>query len=480
MEEGKKVQAPGFTGCLGTRLSKVGECMAVSMIVICFFAYLGGLFLLQRKGKSFNVLVVAGLAGGIAFGAVLNLVGDLAASESLRWIGVVGDGYTRLLKMMAIPLIFVSIVCAVMNQKSGKGLGKMTAIILAVLLSTAAVAAVVGGATALAFGVSAEGMELGEAESEKSMQLEEKAENAAAVEETILDIIPSNPVYALSGQGSNATLSVVFVAALLGMGLLKVRTYAPEEGEMFTKLMNSLNGVVVEVVMMIVMLTPYGICSLMAQTIAGSDFSSVIRLVTFVAASYVAIFIMFIIHGIMLSVVGLNPLVFFKKAMATLVFAFTSRTSAGTLPLTIKTLTEDLGVEQGIANLSGSLSTSIGQNGCAAIYPAMVVMMVAPVVGQPVTPSFFLTTIIVITFASIGIAGVGGGATFAGITVLSALGLPVGLAGLLVSVEPVIDMARTALNVSDGMVTGLVTAKLTKKLDLSVYQRKSDEVEGRS
>lgn len=452
--------------------------MAVSISVICFLIYLGVLFVLQKKGKSFNVRVVAGLFGGIIFGAILKTVTDDAAvSESLRWISLVGTAYTKLLKMMVIPLIFVSIVCAIINQKSGKNLGKITALVLVILLSTAAVSAVVGGVTASAFGVSAEGLEIGEAESKKTTQLEEKAKEGLSIEDTIIDIIPSNPIYAMTGQGSNATLSVVLFAALLGIGVIGVRTYAPEQAEFFGKLMNSLNTLVVEVVMMIIMLTPFGIFSLMTKTIAGSDYTSILRLVTFVLASYTAIFIMFIIHGLILAVVGISPLTYFKKAMTTLVFAFTSRTSAGTLPLTIRTLTDEMGVDNGVSNLAGSLSTSIGQNGCAAIYPAMLVIMVAPAVGQPITPSFFILMVVVITFASIGIAGVGGGATFAGITVLSALGLPVGIAGLLVGIEPVIDMARTALNVSDGMVTGLVAAKLTNNIDMKVYNDKSLNLE---
>lgn len=452
--------------------------MAVSISIICFLIYLGVLFVLQKKGKSFNVRVIAGLFGGIIFGAILKTVADDAAvSESLRWISLVGTAYTKLLKMMVIPLIFVSIVCAIINQKSGKNLGRITALVLAILLSTAAVAAVVGGATAMAFGVSAEGLEIGEAESKKTSQLEEKAQQGLSIEDTIIDIIPSNPVSALAGQGNNATLSVVLFSAFLGIGVIGVRTYAPEQAEFFVKIMNSLNTLVVEVVMMIIMLTPFGIFSLMTKTIAGSDYTSILRLVTFVLASYTAIFIMFIIHGLILAAVGVSPFTYFKKAMTTLVFAFTSRTSAGTLPLTIRTLTDDMGVDNGVSNLAGSLSTSIGQNGCAAIYPAMLVMMVAPAVGQPITPAFFILMVVIITFASIGIAGVGGGATFAGIIVLSALGLPVGLAGLLVGIEPVIDMARTALNVSDGMVTGLVTAKITNNIDMAVYNDKSLNLE---
>ena len=346
--------------------------MAVTISVICFVAYLGFLFYLGKKGKSFNVRVVAGLFGGIIFGAILKTVADDAAvSESLRWISLVGTAYTKLLKMMVIPLIFVSIVCAIINQKSGKNLGKITALVLVILLSTAAVAAVVGGVTAQTFGVSAEGLEIGEAETQKTAQLEEKAQEGLSIENTIIDIIPSNPIYALTGQGSNATLSVVLFAAFLGIGVIGVRTYAPEQAEFFGKIMNSLNTLVVEVVMMIIMLTPFGIFSLMTKTIAGSDYTSILRLVTFVLASYTAIIIMFVIHGLILAFAGLSPFVYFKKAMTTLVFAFTSRTSAGTLPLTIRTLTDEMGVDNGVSNLAGSLSTSIGQNGCAAIYPAM-------------------------------------------------------------------------------------------------------------
>lgn len=449
--------------------------MGVYISIICFIAFEIGLFVLSKKGKSFNFLVMAGLIGGIVFGGVMRFaLSSEMITATLKYTSVVGSAYTSLLKMMVIPLVFVSIVCAVINQKAGKDLGKTAAIVLAVLLGTAAIAAVVGGGTAVAFGVSAEGLEIGESETARMEALESKAENASSFTDTLLSIIPSNPIYALTGQGSNATLSTVLIAVLFGLGLLGVRTYAPEEAETFTKLMNSLNTLVVEVVMMIIMLTPYGVFALMIKTVAGSDLSSVLRLVTFLLASYVAIILMFVIHGLLVALVGLNPLVYFKKAFTTLVFAFTSRTSAGTLPMTIKTLTEDMGVDSGVANLAGSLSTSIGQNGCAAIYPAIVVMMVAPVVGQPITLAFFLKTVVVITVASIGIAGVGGGATFAGITVLSALGFPVGIAGLLVGIEPLIDMGRTALNVSDGMVTALVTAKVTGKIDTSVYNKKAE------
>ncbi|MMZ51531.1 L-cystine uptake protein TcyP [compost metagenome] len=125
---------------------------------------------------------------------------------------------------------------------------------------------------------------------------------------------------------------------------------------------------------------------------------------------------------------------------------------------------------EGIANFAGSFGLSIGQNGCAGIYPAMLAVMIAPTAGiDPLTPSFILTLIIVVAISSFGVAGVGGGATFAALIVLSTMNLPVALAGLLISVEPLIDMGRTALNVSGSMTAGVLTSKVTKELDTDVF-----------
>jgi L-cystine uptake protein TcyP (sodium:dicarboxylate symporter family) len=452
--------------------------MGVLVNVIIFLLCIVVMAVAQKKKASFNVLVLAGLVGGIVFGILIHNIfssSEQAAvvTQSNRWIGVIGDAYLRLIRMMVIPLIFVSIVCAIINQKSGKALGKITAIVLVVLLSTAAVAAVVGGLTARVFNLTSEGLAIGEAETARTEYLERNAADRPPIEQTLVNIIPVNPFAAMTGQGSSATLSVVLFAAFIGVGLIGVRAFAPEAAELFEKVINSFQEVVVEVVMKILTLTPYGIFSLMTKTAAGSDYQSILRLGSFVVASYAAILVMFIIHGIIVSFLGLNPLIFFKKAATALTFAFTSRTSAGTLPLTTATLSDTMGVECGISNLAASLGTSIGQNGCAGIYPAMVVMMVVPAVGQPITPGFFILMVVVVTLTSIGIAGVGGGATFAGITVLAALGLPVGIAGLLIAVEPLIDMARTALNVSDGMIAALTTAKVTGQIDKKIYDDKT-------
>src|SRR5699024_10594422 len=167
---------------------------------------------------------------------------------------------------------------------------------------------------------------------------------------------------------------------------------------------------------------------------------------------------MFIIHLVLVSLFGLNPVRFVQKVIPVLLFAFTSRSSAGTIPLNINAQKNALGVDQGVANMSASFGATMGQNGCAGIYPAMLAVMIAPSVGiDPLTFSFIIPLVLIIGISSFGIAGVGGGATFAALIVLSSLNLPVALAGILISVEALIDMGRTALNVNGSMVAGTIT-----------------------
>ncbi|GAB1440922.1 hypothetical protein MASR2M36_37070 [Providencia sp.] len=171
----------------------------------------------------------------------------------------------------------------------------------------------------------------------------------------------------------------------------------------------------------------------------------------------------------------LNPIKFFKKAGPVLTFAFTSRSSAASIPLNIETQTRRFGIPESIASFSASFGATIGQNGCAGIYPAMLAVMVAPTMGiNPFDPLWIATLVGIVTVSSAGVAGVGGGATFAALIVLPAMGLPVTLVALLISVEPLIDMGRTALNVSGSMTAGTVTSQLMGETDKTVFNQNDD------
>lgn len=447
--------------------------------IIVMLALMYGIMLLQKKHYSFTVRVLSALIVGILYGTALQCIygsTSIVVKDSNAWFALIGTGYVSLLKMIVIPLIFVSISCSIINQNS-KNLGKTAITIILVLSLTAGMAAAVGATTASVFGLNANGIQAGEMEKQASKNLDTKLTDfqAKSFQDQLLQIIPTNPFYSMTGQGSNATLSVVFFAAFSGVAIVGLKKKNTESGETFTRFLNSLHDVVMRMVTIILKLTPFGVLALMTRFVSTSNFESIVKLISFVIASYVAIFIMFIIHMFIIAGFKLNPFTYIRKVAPVLAFAFTSRTSAGTLPLTIEAQRDKLGVSEGIANLSSSLGTSIGQNGCAGIYPAMLAVMIAASMGIPMTAGFFAKLIIITAIGSFGIAGVGGGATFAALTVLSAMGLPVGLVGLLIAIEPLIDMARTALNVSDSFVSGLVTSKLMKEIDIEVYNNKQNQ-----
>ncbi|MBV5121218.1 L-cystine transporter [Bacillus halotolerans] len=458
------------------------ETLLVILHVFILLLLIIGLFAMQKKHVSFSKRVFTALGLGIVFGFALQLIYGPTSNivvQTADWFNIVGGGYVKLLQMIVMPLVFISILGAFTKMKLTKNLGKISGLIIGILVATTAVAAAVGIASALSFDLHAIQVDQGNTELSRGQELEQKSEEMTAktLPQQMIELLPGNPFLDFTGARPTSTIGVVIFAAFLGIAFLGVRRKQPEQAETFKKLIDAVYALVMRVVTLILRLTPYGVLAIMTKTIATSDIDSILKLGMFVIASYAALIVMFIIHLLLLTISGLNPVVYLKKALPVLVFAFTSRSSAGALPLNIKTQ-RSLGVPEGIANFAGSFGLSIGQNGCAGIYPAMLAMMIAPTIGQnPFDPAFIISVIAVVAISSFGVAGVGGGATFAALLVLSALNMPVALAGLLISIEPLIDMGRTALNVSGSMTSGLITSKVTKEIDSGVFQDRSNVIE---
>jgi len=447
---------------------------AIVFNIVIMLALVGVLYNMQKKYVKFTKRVFVALGLGVAFGAILQIIYGVdsgVVKESVNWFNVIGNGYVSLLKMIVMPLIIVSIISAIINLKSGESLGKMGGIILGLLVGTTAIAALIGVLSALGFGLTAEGLTSGAAEVARGEKLMALAGNKKHIAQTIVGVIPSNPFYAITGQGSNSTLSVVIFSAFIGISCLGIQRKKPESAEMFKKIINSLHDVVMRMVTLVLRLTPFGILALMTKVVATSNVQEILSLGKFVAASYVGLIAILGMHLLLVSLVGLNPVTYIKKTLPVLTFAFSSRSSAGTIPLNVQVQRERLGVSEGVANLSASLGATIGQNGCAGLYPAMLAIMIATVDPNIVVDFKFIITLVVVTaVSSFGVAGVGGGATFAALIVLSAMGFEnIALVGLLISIEPLIDMGRTAINVSGAMSTGVVTAKLTGNLNSKLY-----------
>ncbi|WP_145320330.1 L-cystine transporter [Paenibacillus xylanexedens] len=455
----------------------------VILNVVVILALLGVLYWMQKKHISFTKRVFAGLGMGVVYGVILQLIytsDSDVITKSVDWFNLVGSGYVRLLQMVVIPLIMVSIISAIMNLKGKQNLGKMSVSIIAILLITTAIAAGVSIVTSLSFNLTSIEIEGGDRELEQGQRMEERLVDVQdqTIPQQVLEFIPSNPFADMTGERRTSTLAVVIFSAFIGVAVLGLDRKKPQQAETFRGMVNAVYAVVMRIVTLVLRLTPYGILALITKVTATTNPDEILKLIKFVVASYVALLVMFIIHLIIISLSGFNPITYLKKVLPTLVFAFTSRSSAAAIPLNVETQTKKLGVSDGIANLSASFGATIGQNGCAGIYPAMLAVMIAPTVGiDPLSWDFIVTLILVVMISSFGVAGVGGGATFASLIVLSTMNLPVALAGLLISVEPLIDMGRTALNVNGSMTSGLVTSKILKENDQDTFNDQSRELD---
>lgn len=424
----------------------------INIIVLVIFIVI--LHMMARKHISFAKRVFTALGIGIVFGVLLHLIygthSNVITSTS-DWFNIVGQGYVALLQMIVMPLIFISIVAAFTKIQIGEKFAKIGSLIFIFLIGTVTIAAIVGVVYALVFGLDASTINLGNAEQARGSEIAKQAKDLTAhtLPQQILELLPKNPFLDFTGQRATSTIAVVIFASFIGFAYLRVARKQPDHGELLKRAIDAIYSLVMAIVTFVLRLTPYGVLAIMANTLSTSDFGAIWTLGKFLIASYAALITMYIIHLIILSLLGISPIRYVKKTLEVLIFAFTSRSSAGALPLNVQTQTRRLGVPEGIANFAATFGLSIGQNGCAGIYPAMLAIMVAPVANVEIDLQFIVTLIAVVIISSFGVAGVGGGATFASILVLSTLNLPVALAGVLISVEPLIDMGRTALNVND-------------------------------
>ncbi|PSU21536.1 L-cystine transporter [Photobacterium kishitanii] len=445
-----------------------------------FVGLIAFLYHMQNKHYSFTKRVFAGLGLGIAFGAALQIfygAGSEVIKTSIEYFDIVGVGYVRLLQMIIIPLVMVSIISAILKLNGGTSLGKISSLTLGVLIVTTMIAACVGILMAQLFGLTAEGLTSGAAEMARAKSLESTLSNVEVMSfaKLMIEFIPANPFLDMTGSRRTSTIAVVIFSIFIGLSATGIANKKPEIFAQFASFIKVAQTIVMRMVTLVLRLTPFGVLALMTKVISGSNYTDIVNLANFVFASYAALILMFIIHLLLVAMVGINPLRHLKKIIPVLAFAFTSRTSAGSIPMNVQTQEKCLGIPSGIANFAASFGSTIGQNGCAGIYPAMLAVMIAPTVGiNPMDIGFLCTLIAIITVSSFGVAGIGGGATFAALIVLSAMDMPVALAGLLISIEPLIDMGRTALNVSGSITAGTITSKVMGETDMTIFN--SDEV----
>jgi L-cystine uptake protein TcyP (sodium:dicarboxylate symporter family) len=433
--------------------------------LVVFTALLSFLFQLANKGLGLSRRVLAGLVVGTLFGFYLQGVfgyTDVVTSQTLEWTGIVANSYVNLLFMIIMPLILITMIAAVLKVEEIKSLGKIGGTVVGILIGTTVIAALIGIAMASIFGLNAGDLAAGARELARAEVLESRVGSMSnmSLPDLLVSFVSQNIFYDLTGARSTSISAVVIFGLLFGIAALLVAEEDSAHGERIRSFVDTMQAVIMKLVRIVMNLTPYGVLALMTRVIATSDGSAIVTLISFVIASYIAIALMFGVHALLIGLMGGNIRSYFQKVWPVLTFAFATRSSAATIPLTIRAQIEELNVPAPIANITASFGATIGQNGCAGIYPAMLAVMVAPTMGVDIDIGFITSLLLIIAIGSFGIAGVGGGATAAALVVLPAMGFPVTIAALLISIEPLIDMARTALNVNGAITTGVITTRL--------------------
>ena len=412
---------------------------------------IGLLYFLARKKMKFSFRVLIALGLGLATGLAL---GPVAST-----IRPIGQLYVRLITMVVIPLVFFSILRSFTKINEAGKLRRISLQSLFWLLSTTAIATALGLLAAWAFGIG-KGFDVSD--------IVYTPREIIPIEQVILSLFPNNIIAHMS---SNQMIPIIVFAIFVAIAINFEVKRKPERVKPVTDFIESANHVMVRVTKMVIQFTPYGVFALMAHAAGRNDLETLKSLAIYIGLMYGVMIIHFIFVqlGLVTFVGKLNPIKFIKNIFPAQVVAFTSQSSYGTLPVTVKTLTDRVGVSERIASFVGPLGANVGMNACGGIFPAMVAVFTANAFGIDLAFTDYLLIILTTIIASIGIAGVPGIATIAATVVLATVGLPIEGIALVVGVDALIDMGRTAVNVTGTMVAATLTAKKEGELNQEVY-----------
>ncbi|KMT22296.1 dicarboxylate/amino acid:cation symporter [Clostridium cylindrosporum] len=416
--------------------------LAIVLSIVAVYA----IYKIKTKTNKFAFATLSALVLGLILGAVFK--------KDIMFLEVVGSGYMSLIKMIIVPLVMVSLITSIIRLKNLNTLKSIGAKTLVILLGTTGIAAAIGIVVANVF-------KLGQGLSFSGAG-DFKAREIPTLSKVLVDMLPSNPFASIV---DNKIIPIVIFSLFISIALMTLDNKSPEKAKPFKDFILSAYDVVLEITRIVLKFIPYGVFALIATAAASNGLDTIKSLAWVVAAVYISCILqILLVHTPLVSLVARkNPFAFFKGIFPAQTVAFTSQSSYGTLPVTIKSLVEGVGVSQNVASFVAPLGSAIGMNGCGGLYPAIVAIFVANVFGIHLTAYSYGLIILTTVVSSIGIAGVPGAATMSTTVVLATLGLPIEGMAMVMAVDSVIDMARTATNVTGSAVTALVVDESEKR-----------------
>jgi len=408
-----------------------------------------------------TIKVLLGVFFGILLGLFLNLSGlntEGSWTNSYLVEGlflVVGKMFVNALKMLVVPLVFFSLICGVCGIGNLSTLGRVGGKSFLLYMLTTAIAIAVAISIAVSVGLG------------QGMQFEETTgfivKETPPLTDVIIGIIPSNPVHAMA---NGEMLPLIFFSILLGISMLMVG----EKSAPLVKSAEIANEIMMKMVTIVMAAAPYAVFALIAKSIAELGLELLIQLAAYVAVLVGALMVhfLFTLMIVLKLFSGLSPMIFLRKIRSMQVFAFSTASSNATIPVTLKTVTQRLGVDNAVASFTVPFGATINMDG-TAIMQGVATVFIANIYGLELGVAGYLTVILMSVLASIGTAGVPGVGLIMLSMVFTQVGLPIEGIGLILGVDRLMDMIRTVVNVSGDAVVTSIVAKSEGSLDLAIY-----------
>lgn len=419
----------------------------------------------KKKKLSDTGKILLGLVFGAVFGIILNyLVPDSSIKNDVVINGVlyvIGNGFLKLMKMLVVPLVFTSLICGAAAIGDTKTLGKVGVKTIALYICTTALAVsvAIGVANLIRPGI---GLNMSEIQAGDAVTT---TTTQTGMADTLLDIIPDNPF----GSLANGTMLQIIVFALI-VGILIAKM--GEQAELLFNFASQCNDLMMEMTMFVMKAAPIGVFCLIAKTFSGLGLDAIIPLLKYVISVIAALAVQcFGVYMLLLfGFTRLNPVRFFKKFLPVFGFAFSTATSNATIPLSIETLEDKMGVSRRISSFTIPLGATINMDG-TSIMQGVAVVFASQAYGIHLGLNGYLTVIATATLASIGTAGVPSVGLITLSMVFQSVGLPIEAIALIMGIDRILDMIRTAVNVTGDAVCTTIVAFQNKALDIERFRR---------
>ncbi|MDP4945958.1 dicarboxylate/amino acid:cation symporter [Alishewanella sp. SMS8] len=424
----------------------------------------------NNKKLSLTLRIVIGMLAGLAVGFFFQFLLGGAEERNLALLGldiplkaffvdgifhVGGEIFIASLKMLVVPLVFVSLVCGTCSLSDTSKLGRLGGKAIGLYMITTAIAISLAIGAALLTGPGL-GVEM---QSDQTFDVS----SAPTLAQVFINIFPSNPIESMA---SGNMLQIIVFAVLFGLAV----ALSGKPGERIAAQFNDFNEVIMKLVTLLMNLAPYGVFFLMAKLFTTLGLETIGSLVKyFGVVLFVLLFHGFVVYALLLkSLTGLNPIIFLKKMRDAALFGFSTSSSNATLPVTMETVNKKLGVNNSISSFTVPLGATINMDG-TAIMQGVATVFIAQVFGVDLSLGDFLMVILTATLASIGTAGVPGVGLIMLAMVLQQVGLPVEGIALIIGVDRLLDMTRTAVNVTGDAMVSCIVAKSEGEFNAAIY-----------